>query len=507
MDAEPISFGPFALGDGTLARDGKSIAVGQRALALLEALASADGPVTKADLIEAAWPGTIVEEGNLTVQIAALRKALGTRRDGQEWIVTVPRVGYRLLRETRPAESAGQAWTMPTLAVMPFQNLSGDLEQEYFADGVVEDIITALSRFKLFAVISRHSSFVYRGRAVDVRTVAAELGVRYILEGSVRKAGDRLRIAAQLVDGVSGANLWSEQFEGDAQDIFDFQDRITESVVPVVQPQVLRAEIARSRRERPGSLAAYDLYLRALPYTMASTPSDTTEALALLDKAVELEPNNPTYLSLAASTLRARFLHGWSPFAEEDRARCAEYVERALHFAPDDATVLAHCANALAQGLKQYDRGMELARLAVEANPHNLHAVNVAGIVSLHCGDLFEALDYFHRVLRLSPRDPEATWPLTAIAHVHMALRDYPEALRWAEKSRALNPHVSPTLWMLIAANAQLGRMDEARRFVDELRLTSPGTTVSDIKAGQPDRDPSRMESILDGLRLAGLPE
>lgn len=503
-----VSFGPFIFDRraGALSREGKPVAVGTRGAALLMALLDAGGTtVAKGALIDAGWPDTTVEEGNLSVQIAMLRKALGLRPDGQEWIATVPRVGYRLVPE--PAAMGPVIHTTPSLAVLPFANLGGDVEQEYFADGVVEEIITALSRFKSFAVISRNSSFVYKGRAVDVRQVAGELAVSYVLEGSVRRAGNRLRISAQLVDGTSGAHLWSQSLDGTDEAVFDFQDRITEAVVALVQPQLQQAEIERSRRERPESLAAYDLYLRALPLTSGSTPEDITEALAHLSKAVELEPNNPTYLSLAASTLRTRSVHGWSAFDAADRVRCADYVERALRFAQDDATVMAHCANALAQGLRQYERGMELARLAVEANPNNLEAVNVAGIVSLHCGDLHEALDYFHRAIRLSPRDPEATWSLTAIAHVHMALGDYAEAVRWAEKSRALNPRVSPTLWMLAAGNALLGHIDQARGFVDELRRVAPGSTIGNIRAGQPDRDPQRMHAVLEGLRLAGLPE
>ena len=195
------AFGPFVLKDGALVRDGKPVALGQRGLALLQALAGAEGSVSKAALMQAGWPGSIVEEGNLTVQIAALRKAMGSREVGQEWFVTVPRVGYRLLRgSTAMAETEDVAASpLPSLAVLPFQNLSRDAEQEYFADGIVEDIITALSRFKSFAVVARNSSFVYKGRAVDVRDVARDLGVRYVLEGSVRRAGPRLRVTAQLV--------------------------------------------------------------------------------------------------------------------------------------------------------------------------------------------------------------------------------------------------------------------------------------------------------------------
>ena len=259
MPGQPIAFGPFLLNpdNGTLFRDGELVAIGQRGALLLGALLKSPGQVrTKAELMDAAWPGTAVEESNLSVQIASLRKLLGPAPDGGEWIATIPRVGYRFVAEPDATAdrtpAARSEPVIPSLAVLPFQNLSGDPEQDYFADGVVEDIITALSRFKSFAVIARNSSFVYKGRAVDVRQVAKELGVRYVLEGSVRRAGERLRITAQLVDGDDGAHLWADKFDGAVDDVFDFQDRITESVVDVVEPQIQRAEIERSRREAAG---------------------------------------------------------------------------------------------------------------------------------------------------------------------------------------------------------------------------------------------------------------
>jgi TolB-like protein len=248
------SFGPFVLDPvcGQLQRNGKSVALGRRGLALLEALFDAEGRiVSKSDLMERGWPGSIVEEGNLTVQIAALRKALGQTPEGQEWIVTVPRVGYRLVRPGAAMKETEAPF--PVLAVLPFSNLGGDPEQDYFADGVVDDVITALSRFRSFSVIARNSTFAYKGRNVDVRQVAKELGVRYVLEGSIRRAGNQLRITAQLIDGGSGAHLWAQNFDGALDDVFNFQDRITENVATVVEPHIKAAEIERSRRERPGS--------------------------------------------------------------------------------------------------------------------------------------------------------------------------------------------------------------------------------------------------------------
>ena len=209
----------------------------------------------------------------------------------------------------------------PSVAVLPFQNMSSDPEQEYFADGVVEDLITALSRFKSFAVIARNSSFVYKGRSIDVRQVAKELGVRYVLEGSVRRAGSRLRITAQLVDGATGAHLWANKFDGAVEDIFDVQDKITEGVVAVVEPQIQQAEIKRSRRERPESLAAYDLYLRGLEKLYLDRPEDNATALEILERAIALEPGYAIALAYAAHGYEHRVGMGWPPFGEDDAKR------------------------------------------------------------------------------------------------------------------------------------------------------------------------------------------
>ena len=225
MGDRQSTFGPFALDRErqALLRDGEAVPIGHRGYLILEALLDANGgTVSKSALLERAWPGLVVEEANLTVQIGALRKAMGA--DGETLIVTVPRIGYRLVRPAPPPAAMPPAPAAATIAVMPFANMSGDAEQDYFADGMVDEIITALSRFKTFAVISRTSSFVFKGKVVDIRAAAKELGVRYVLEGSVRRSGPRLRVTAQLVDAETGAHLWAEKFEGATEDIFDFQD-------------------------------------------------------------------------------------------------------------------------------------------------------------------------------------------------------------------------------------------------------------------------------------------
>ncbi len=507
--SERSTFGPFQIDPerGALLRDGQSVAVGQRGIALLSALLAAQGQtVAKSALMVAGWPGLAVEEGNLTVQIAGLRKLLGPGPHGQDWIVTVPRAGYRLIVPQAPPQVNDET-PRPALAVLPFVNLSGDATQDYFADGVVEDIITALSRFKSFAIISRNSSFAYKGQATDVRQIGYDLGVRYVLEGSIRRAGDRLRISAQLVECENGRHIWAEQFDGAVAEVFDFQDRITESVATVVEPHIQKAELDRSRRDRPGSIAAYDLYLRALPKLSMETAADNAEAYALLSVALDMEPDNPVFLALASYALGQRLTRTFATVEPEERQKAAELARRGLERAAGDAFVIAHCSMLMLHNTKDYDLAMAAILSAVEANPNDLLVVSRAGIAHLHCGSIADALACFHRAIRLGPRDPETHISMTGIAHCQMVLGDYPEALAWAARSLAVRPNFHCTYWMLIAANAQLGRMDEARKYLAEFRKLAPVASIASIWAGQPQKDPSRCAAILDGLRLAGLAE
>lgn len=500
-------FGRFILTSEGLARDGKPVAVGQRGLALLGALAAADGAVGKSALMDAGWPGSIVEEGNLTVQIAALRKALGPRDDGQEWIVTVPRVGYRLLRGSETKVEETRHSPLPSLAVLPFQNLSGNPDQEYFADGVVEDIITALSRFRSFSVVARNSSFVYKGRAVDVREVARQLGVRYVLEGSVRRIGGHLRVTAQLVDGMTGAHLWAKNFDGAAEDVFDVQDKITEQVAGTVQPKIQRAEIDRARVKRPDHLDAYDLYLQSIPKQRLQHMSGNAELCELLLKAVELDPHFGPALADLALALNMRVSMGWQPFTHDDGAKAVEFARRAILNADGNANVLAISAIVLMHSAKDYDQAVQVAHTALETNPGDMIVILCAGIIELHCGDLQRSLALSHRAVELGPTDAGVHWALTAIAHAHMALGNFQEAIHWAERSHIINAEDDPTFWMLIAGHAHLGHLNEARGWLARYAAMHPDMTVARLRAAQPERFPDRMAAILDGLRLAGLPE
>jgi TolB-like protein/Flp pilus assembly protein TadD len=499
-----LAFGPFMLdvARGALLRNGAPVALGQRALAVLAALGETPGrTVAKEDLLARVWPSTIVEEGNLTVQIAALRKALG---DGQDWILTVPRIGYRL---AVPTSAAVGAATLPSLAVLPFAEIGGDPEVGHLADGIVNDVISALSRFRGLVVTARGSTFVYQGRAVDSRQAARELGVRYLIEGSAQRSGDRLRITARLVDGETGGQLWAQHFDGGPEDAFDFQDRTTATIVSAVEPWIEAAEIERSQRDRPGSADPYDLYLRSGWKAYKQAAEANAEAYARLTEALARDPDNPRLLAYAARALEHRIAMGWPPVGPDDVATCADLARRGLDRAAGDATVIASCGLALLQGAKEYDLGLAVLRAATEANPDDVTTLYSAGIAHLHCGTLEDALLCFHHALNLNPRDATAQISMCGIAHVQMVLGNYAAARDWAMRSLALAPQHDPTFWMLIASNAQLGRLEEARAHLGAFRRLAPNVTVASLRAGQCARDPGRIEPILEGLRLAGLPE
>jgi TolB-like protein/DNA-binding winged helix-turn-helix (wHTH) protein/Tfp pilus assembly protein PilF len=508
MGNTAILFGPFRLepDNARLLCDGVPVALGHRAFVLLQALAEAKGQlVTKTDLMERVWPGQIVEEGNLTVQIAALRKALGTDTEGRDYIITVPREGYRLVSGHVAPPVIRPVAIMPSLAVLPFQTLGTAPDQDYFADGVVEDIITALSRFKSFAVIARNSSFAYKAKAIDVRQVARELGVLYVLEGSIRRAANRLRVTEQLIDGASGAQLWARNFDSPAEEVFEVQDNITASVAAIIEPKIQQAEINRSRRERPESLEAYDLYLQASQLLNNYRSEDNAAAIKLLERAMALEPAPAPVLAQAIYAYEHRSTMGWPPVSENDGARAMELVRNALSVARDDALLLVRCGFAVQAIERDFDQGLLLVTRAVELNPNHVEVLFVAGVVQIWCGSLEEALRLFKRVIELSPGDTVNAY--AGLAHVNLALGHYQEALDWAGKAYAENPNFDVIYWLLIAANAQLGRMNEAKRWLKALQALVPGISMASLQNAHTQKEPGRMAAIFDGLRKAGMPE
>ena len=318
--ATSLEFGPFRLDPDAemLLCGAEPIVLGQRAVALLKILLDRAGaPVSKDALIEAAWPGLAIEDSNLTVQMSALRRAFRQAPDGASWIETLPRRGYRYIGPAVTAvdtpEGAARRLPLalpdrPSVAVLPFTNLSGDPEQEYFADGMVEDIIAGLSRIKWLFVVARNSSFTFKGAAVDVKQVGRELGVRYVLQGSVRKAGPRIRISSQMLEAESGGHLWSERFDRPLDDIFALQDEIALNVVGAIEPSLRRAEVERVKRKRPDNLDAYDLVLRTQPDVDSGMPDRVTKALVLLERALALDPDYALANAFAAMCHHCLFL-------------------------------------------------------------------------------------------------------------------------------------------------------------------------------------------------------
>jgi len=502
-----VTFGPFEFDPTgpTLRQSGNLLKVGRRALALLTALLEARGKVvSKPDLMDRAWPGLFVEEANLSVQISHLRRVLGTAPGGEDWIVTVPGLGYCFAAARWASMPSGAS---PGLAVLPFDHAAGDEGVDYFADGVVTDLTAALTRFRGFTVVSRNVAFTYRGKPTDSRQVARELGIRYLLEGSLRRSGDRLRVTAQLVDGLTGSQIWAERFDGLLDDVFAVQDRIVECVAVRVEPALLANELALSRRERPGSVAVYDIYLRALAELTDESEPANRRAFMLLQQALETEPDNAAILAQAAWALEHRHSMGWPALGEAESDTCLRLARRALQHARGDAVVMAQCGMALLQAGRDYQGGLAVIRAAARANPNALFVNAAAGVAEMHCGDLEQAEFSFLRVLDLSPLDPDTRFALCGLAMIDIIRGDYERALARAGHALAVNQFFDATYWMLVAANAHLGRLAEARRHLDRLRRLAPHVSLSAIRNGQPAMLPDRIEPVLAGLRLAGLKE
>jgi TolB-like protein/tetratricopeptide (TPR) repeat protein len=477
MQGHPLVFGPFAYDDATrtLWRDGALVALGARATALLGALLAAESAVVARDaLIEAAWNGAAVEDGNLAVQIAGLRKILGPRDDGEEWIATVPRVGYRLLRDAPPI-SGGK----PSLAVLPFINMSGDPNQEHIADGMVEDLITMFSRFRTLSVIARQSSFTYKDRQFDIREAARTLGVRYLIEGSIRRSGDRVRVTAQLIEGASGEHIWAEKLDGKMDDVFDFQDRVTSGVIGLIEPRIRKAEIERARRKHPQNLDAYDLYWRALPLLQQPLGHLYSEAADLLDRAVPLEPHFAPILALAASAHFKRRSWGHSPPGVDDRAIGHALAIRAMDADPNDPSVLmVNAGDIYSDGDGDLEPALALARKAYALNPNSPIICNSTGWFEWVAGNYDAALACAMRGLDLSPGAPERFWSLAGIGRTHLSAGRIEEALVWALRSLEANPQFEQAWATAIACYALLGQDEEVRRALADLALTLPNATI-----------------------------
>jgi TolB-like protein len=479
--------------------------------------------VSKDDLIDAIWKGRIVSDAAVTTRLNAARNAIGDNGESQRLIKTLPRKGFRFVGAVR--EGPGHTHTpdadtshgprgplalpdKPSIAVLPFANLSGDPEQEYFADGMVEDIITGLSRFRSLFVIARNSSFTYKGRAVDVKQVGRELGVRYLLEGSVRRSANRIRIAGQLIDASSGAHLWADRFEGALEDIFALQDQVTASVLGAIAPRLQQAEIERARRKPTESLDAYDLFLRGLANSYKWTKEGNEEALHFYYKAIERDPDFSAAYAAAAGCFVVRKMLGSVIDREQEVAETRRLARRAVQLANDDAAALAVSGYALAFVAGESDDGAAFIDRALLINPNFAVGWFASGKVKQWLGDIDQSIECFAHAMRLNPIDPRTWFIAEGLAHAHFFADRYDEALKWAKVALRELPDTRGVLLVAAASCAVAGRGEEAKRLTARLLEIDPALRISTLKENLlgPWR-PEYVAKYADALRKAGLPE
>ena len=407
---------------------------------------------------------------------------------------------------------AGQAPALalpdkPSIAVLPFQNMSGDPDQEYFADGMVEDIITALSRKRLLFVIARNSSFTYKGRAVSIQQVGRELGVRYVLEGSVRRSGGRVRITGQLIDATTGAHLWADRFDGGVEDVFDLQDRVSASVVGAILPQLDRAEIDRSSRKPTANLAAYDYYLRGAASNTQFTREGSDAAFPHFQKAVELDPNFAIAHAAVAQWFAQRRTWGWGGDPASDAIKATGFAKRALHLGRDDAVVLAYAAWAFAICALDVEAATGHLEESIRLDPNLFIGWTYLGWMKVYQGEHDAAIESLHRAVRLSPLDPRLFVAQNGLAYACFFLDRHSEAATWANASLRNRPGYITSLRVAIASRALGGREEEARELWASMKALFPNERVSETRKRSPNLRAQDVAKLVLAFRKAGMPE
>jgi TolB-like protein len=492
------------------------ILLGQRTIALLRLLLERQGtPVSKDALIEAAWPGLTIEASNLTVQIAALRRVFKERAGGASWIETLPRRGYRYVgpavtTDRRPAETnvpTSPALLLPdrpSVAVLPFSDLRGDPEQGCFADGLVEDIIAGLSHIKWLFVVGRSSSFAYKGKPVDVTRVGRELGVRYLLQGSLRKNGAWVRISVQMIDAETGGHVWVERYDRPLDDIFALQDEITLSVVGAIEPSLRRAEIDRIKRIRPDSLNAYDLVLKAQPDVDSGIPGRVGKALPLLEHALALDPTYAPAHAFVAMCHHCIFLRGG--LREENRAASIRHAEAAIVHGSDDAFALSFAGFSL--GMDGHDRAAAFAAFeaALTVSPSSARTYIYGSLILGFAGEAERAIEWGERGMRLSPFDAWSFSAFHAFTLGHFYRGRYEAAAEAAHKAVQSNPALSFSYMLLAAALSKLGQRKEAKSAAARVLELQPAVRYSRHFAGV-DCAPALTAALSEALRGTGMPE
>ncbi|OHV84465.1 winged helix-turn-helix domain-containing tetratricopeptide repeat protein [Rhizobium sp. LCM 4573] len=505
MQGSRFAFGPFVLDPeaGTLFRNDDPVALGYRGVKLLAALVGRSGEIlSKAELMDAAWPGMAVEEGNLTVQIAQLRKLLGPVGDagdgGSEWIATIPRVGYRFLGAVERLGGKRKPLPLPdkpSIAVLPFVNISDEPEQGAFADGLTEDLITDLSRNSGLFVIARNSSLAYRGKAMDVRAIAEELGVRYLLEGSARRAAGRVRINAQLIDATSGDHLWAERFDRGLDDIFAVQDEVTARIVEALLGRLG----APPPRNRPKNLEAYDLCVRARRL-MDDTPQMAREAHLMLTRAISLDPDYAEAYRWLAMNHWMGWVHSGGP-TETDRGVALELARKAVAIDPNSAGSRWILAYLLAYERSFAEADAEFEK-AIALDPNEADTFAALSDIAILAGRIEEGQEHIAKAFRLNPFP--ASWYYLALGQAQYAAGRYEAAV---ETLRSDETYRTSSRRFLAASLAQLGRLDEAHAEAELFLVGNPHFTIGHWAATEPFRDAATLQHFVDGFRKAGLPE
>ena len=515
----------FLFGDHTLDDDRRELLRGSEPIAvepqvfdlLIYLVQNRDRVVSKDDLIASVWGGRVVSDSTLTSRINAARKAVGDSGAKQKLIRTIARKGLRFVGDVHirpmglepqpeihePSRAALPLPDRPAIAVLPFLNMSGDPEQEYFSDGISEDIITALSKLRWFFVIARNSSFTYKGKAVHMKQIAEELGVGYVVEGSVRKSGDRVRITAQLNDVATGSHIWAERYDRDIADVFAVQDEITEAIVAAIEPQLYAAENFRAQRKAPDSMDAWDLVMRALSHYWRVTRQDNVVAQALLEKATVIDPNYGQALGVLAASQTFSAHMGWA-----DMAAVVPTAERAAHAAirADGEDPWAHYAlGNVYLFTRRFDDSLAEFELALQLNPNFSLAQGYYGLALAYCGRWQEADLAASRALRLSPRDPFSAIYCGIAAYSQYVGHNYDEAMRLARESIRLRNDFVGGHRVLTAAAGMAGQSEAAKAALLELRRAQPNICIDWIVNQMPFKRDVDRSHYVEGFRRAGM--
>jgi adenylate cyclase len=467
-----------------------------------------DGVNVATRLEQMADPGGVLISGKIFEEIEGkIERRFESRGEQQVKNLARPVRVFALATLARAEPKPLTLPDKPSIAVLPFTNMSGDQEQEYFADGMAEDIITALSRVRWLFVIARNSSFTYKGRAVDVKQVGRELGVRYVLEGSVRKVGSRVRITGQLIEATTGAHLWADRFDGDLSDIFELQDEVTHKVVGAIEPSLRNAEIERTRAKPTGNLDAYDLYLQGQFQLTDLSRERYEEAAHLFRQASRLDPNYSDALAALVDCVGRSYAMGWADDYPSVSTEVCRAARHAITADPENATALAAAGWGLALFGGHFDEALELAAKAIKLHPNSAFVRAQVGFVHVYAGESDEAVVHFNAARRLNPVDPRGFMYFVGLGQAHLLARRFEDAENACRRGIAHMPRNTPSRRILASALAHLGRMDEARVVATELLALQPGATLSFSRRFPRFRHEWMTDLFVEGLRLAGLPE